>query len=314
MPAIDSFRGNHSGRNVAITKMTASATVTVCAKVIHNRLSMVTRHPIEKEAAGMAKTAEIQNTVSRESLSRTLSDLLETERFTDYCPNGLQVEGKARIGLLVTGVTASFAFLEAAIAAGADAVLVHHGWFWRGEDPRIIGPKRLRLAAVLRAELNLYGYHLPLDAHPILGNNAQLARLLDWPIDPVAVARFGDQGLGWCADLPGPTQTSDLCKRLERALNRAPLAVGALDRPIRRLAWCTGAAHSMLAQAIDAGADAFVSGEINEPTVHLAREAGVIYIAAGHHATECWGVQAVGAEVAHKLGIEHRFIDDSNPV
>ena len=262
----------------------------------------------------MATTVEIQNTVSRELLSKTLSDLLETGRFTDYCPNGLQVEGKGQIGLLVTGVTASLAFLEAAIAAGADAVLVHHGWFWRGEDPRIIGPKRLRLAAVLRAELNLYGYHLPLDTHPILGNNAQLARLLDWPIDPVVVSRFGDQGVGWCAELPSPTNTGELCMRLERALNRAPLAVGALDRPIRRLAWCTGAAHSMLAQAIDAGADAFISGEINEPTVHLAREAGVIYIAAGHHATERWGVQAVGAEVAQNLGIKHRFIDDSNPV
>jgi dinuclear metal center YbgI/SA1388 family protein len=275
---------------------------------------MVAKHPIDKEAAEMATTVEIQGTVSRELLSKTLSDLLETGRFTDYCPNGLQVEGKGQIGLLVTGVTASLALLEAAIAAGAEAVLVHHGWFWRGEDPRIIGPKRLRLAAVLRAELNLYGYHLPLDTHPILGNNAQLARLLDWPIDPVIVSRFGDQGVGWCAELLSPTNTGELCMRLERALNRAPLAVGALDRPIRRLAWCTGAAHSMLAQAIDAGADAFVSGEINEPTVHLAREAGVIYIAAGHHATERWGVQAVGAEVAQKLGIKHRFIDDSNPV
>lgn len=257
---------------------------------------------------------EIQNTVSREALSKTLSDLLETERFSDYCPNGLQVEGKAQIGLLVTGVTASLAFLEAAIVAGADAVLVHHGWFWRGEDPRIIGPKRLRLAAVLGAELNLYGYHLPLDAHPTLGNNAQLARLLGWPVDSVVVRRFGDQGLGWCADLAMPTNARDLCIHLESALNRTPLAVGALDRPIRRLAWCTGAAHSMLPQAIDAGADAFVSGEINEPTVHLAREAGVTYIAAGHHATEAWGVQAVGAAVAQTLGIEHRFIDDPNPV
>jgi dinuclear metal center YbgI/SA1388 family protein len=275
---------------------------------------MVAKHPIDEEAAGMAKTAEIQNTVSRELLSRTLSDLLETGRFTDYCPNGLQVEGKARIRLLVTGVTASLAFLEAAVAAGADAVLVHHGWFWRGEDPRIIGTKRLRLATVLRAELNLYGYHLPLDAHPSLGNNAQLARLLGWPNEPNAISRFGDQGIGWCADLPRPTETTSLCDRLERALNRTPLAVGALDRPIRRLAWCTGAAHSMLSQAIDAGADAFVSGEINEPTVHLAREAGVIYIAAGHHATERWGVQAVGAEIARALNLEHRFIDDSNPV
>lgn len=256
----------------------------------------------------------VRPTVSREALSRALSELLETERFTDYCPNGLQVEGKATVGLLVTGVTASLGFLEAAIAAGADAVLVHHGWFWRAEDPRVLGPKRVRLAATLRAELNLYGYHLPLDAHPSLGNNAQLAHRLGWPLQPEAITRFGDQSLGWCADLPDLTHAAELCQRLEQALGRAPLAVGALDRPIRRLAWCTGAAQSMLAQAIAVGADAFVSGEISEPTVHLAREAGVVYVAAGHHATEQWGVQAVGAHIAGRLGIEHQFIDDWNPV
>jgi dinuclear metal center YbgI/SA1388 family protein len=263
-------------------------------------------NPIAKKA--------LKPTVPREALSEALSELLETERFTDYCPNGLQVEGKAAVGLLVTGVTASLGFLQTAIAAGADAVLVHHGWFWRAEDPRVVGTKRVRLAAVLGAELNLFGYHLPLDAHPSLGNNAQLARLLGWPHQPEVITRFGEQGLGWCADLPHQTHAAELCELLERTLERAPLSVGALDRPIRRLAWCTGAAQSMLAQAIAVGADAFVSGEISEPTVHLAREAGVVYIAAGHHATERWGVQAVGAHIAETLGIEHQFIDDWNPV
>jgi dinuclear metal center YbgI/SA1388 family protein len=264
----------------------------------------------ESQLGNKANSSE----VSREVLSTALHGLLEADRFADYCPNGLQVEGKATVALLVTGVTASLAFLEAAILAGADAVLVHHGWFWRGEDARVVGTKRARLAKALAADLNVFAYHLPLDCHGTLGNNAALANLLGWPSRPEAITRFGEQQLGWCADLATPTSTSALCAELEHALQRPALAVGAIDRPIRRLAWCTGAAQSMLAQAIAAGADAFVSGEISEPTVHLAREAGVVYIAAGHHATERWGVQAVGRHLAQELGIAHQFIDDPNPV
>jgi len=254
------------------------------------------------------------NSVNRDALAGALQELLNADRFADYCPNGLQVEGKERVSLLVSGVTASLRFIESAIAAGADAVLVHHGWFWRGEDARVVGPKRARLARALGADLNVYAYHLPLDCHERLGNNAQLALQLKLPSAPEHIQRFGEQGIGWCCELAAATTAPALCAVLEERLGRAPLAVGALERPIRRLAWCTGAAHSLLSSAIAAGADAFISGEINEPTVHLAREAGVVYIAAGHHATERFGVQAVGNEIAQRLGIAHRFIDDPNPV
>jgi dinuclear metal center YbgI/SA1388 family protein len=196
------------------------------------------------------------------------------------------------------------------MALRADAVLVHHGWFWRGEDPRPIGPRRERLRLALESGIHLFGYHLPLDAHPELGNNVQLAVRLGWQVD----ARLGEHGLICLHELPAAITAASLAMRLRRRLDRVPLAVGALDRPIRRIAWCTGAAQDMLQQAIDAGADAFVSGEISERTTHLAREAGVVYVAAGHHATERDGVQALGEHVARRFGIVHRYVDDANPV
>jgi dinuclear metal center YbgI/SA1388 family protein len=239
-----------------------------------------------------------------------LDQLLEPGRFSDYCPNGLQVEGRERVRRIVTGVTASEALLRAAIDAGADAVLVHHGYFWRGEDARVVGTRRNRLKLLLQHDLNLFAYHLPLDAHAELGNNAQLARVLGWSVD----GRFGDGGLGCWTELRRPIAAAALASAVGRKLGRRPLAVGALDREVRRVAWCTGAAQDLLEAAIDAGADAFVSGEISERTTHLAREAGVVYLAAGHHATERFGVEALGAYAARQLGLEHRFIDDPNPV
>ena len=243
-------------------------------------------------------------------LSAFFETTLSASAFADYCPNGLQVEGERPVRRLVSGVTASAAFLEAAADAGADAVLVHHGWFWRGEDPRLVGIKGARVRRVIKAGFHLFGYHLPLDVHPVLGNNAQLAARLGWRVD----ARLGEHGLICLHDLPAARSVRSLSAALRRALGRAPLAVGALDRPIHRVAWCTGAAQDMLEQALAAGADAFVSGEISERTTHLAREAGVVYLAAGHHATERYGVQALGEHVARHFGIEHRFIDDDNPV
>ena len=220
------------------------------------------------------------------------------------------MEGARPIRRLVSGVTASLALIGAAIDDGADALLVHHGWFWRGEDPRVIGTRRARLDAVLRHGLHLFAYHLPLDLHPQLGNNARLAARMGWRID----GRAGDQQqIAW-HDLARPVTADAIGRSLARRLGRTPLAVGALERPIRRLAWCTGAAQDLLQQAIDAGADAFVSGEIAERTTHLAREAGVVYFAAGHHATERYGVQALGEHVAERLRLEHRFVDDDNPV
>ncbi len=220
------------------------------------------------------------------------------------------MEGERPVRLLVSGVTASAALLREAAALRADALLVHHGWYWRGEDPRLTGVRRERTRLVLDAGIHLFGYNLPLDAHPQLGNNAQLGRLMGWRVDE----RIGKYGLLCLHRLPAASDAKALSSALQRRLGRAPRAVGSLERPLRTIAWCTGAAQDMLEQAIDAGADAFVSGEISERTTHLAREAGVVYLAAGHHATERFGVQALGEHVAARLGIVHRFVDDDNPV
>jgi dinuclear metal center YbgI/SA1388 family protein len=249
-------------------------------------------------------------TVERAEMAAWLDALLESPRFADYCPNGLQVEGAPRVGRVVCGVTASLALVRAAARCGAQALLVHHGWFWRGEDPRVLGPRRERMATLLAHGISLFAYHLPLDVHPEFGNNVQLARRLGWP-DGEATGR---DGLLRVADLEAPIDADALRVRLLSGLSREPLLVGDLGRPIRRIAWCTGAAQDLLQQAIDAGADAFVSGEIAERTTHLAREAGVVYAAAGHHATERGGVQALGAALAGRFGIEVAFVDDPNPV
>ncbi len=247
--------------------------------------------------------------VGTPDLVRYLDELLGAAAMKDYCPNGMQVEGASVVSRAVFAVTASLAVVEQAAAAGAQALVVHHGWFWRGEDPRVVGTRRRRLAALLAADINLIGYHLPLDLHPELGNNAQLGRRMGWPIESTG----GEGGLIALARLPAPVSAQELGARLESALERAPLLVGDLARDIRRVAWCTGAAQDMLEEAVALGADAFVSGEISERTTHLAREAGVVYAAAGHHATERFGIQALGRHVAETFGIETVFIDDPNP-
>jgi dinuclear metal center YbgI/SA1388 family protein len=247
-------------------------------------------------------------------LNAALDSLLQPKRFRDYCPNGLQVEGKAKIVKVVSGVTASLAFLEKAIDAKADALIVHHGYFFRGEDERVIGQKRKRIATLLKADVSLFAYHLPLDAHPILGNNVQLGHVLGLTLS----ATFGDTAsgaaLGMYADVESEMPIDTFTKLLATKLGRQPMVVGVTQKPLKRIAWCTGAAQDMLQEAIDVGADAFVSGEISERTTHLAREMGVVYFAAGHHATERYGVQAVGREIAANLGLAHEFIDDDNPV
>ncbi|MDX9951290.1 MAG: Nif3-like dinuclear metal center hexameric protein [Methylophilaceae bacterium] len=236
--------------------------------------------------------------------------ILEVERFRDYCPNGLQVEGRQEVRSIVTGVTASMALLESAREAGADMVLVHHGYFWRNEDPRVVGIKHKRLRFLLTHEINLAAYHLPLDAHPELGNNAQLARLLGLSVEGVA----GEQSLVWHGSLPVAESLWDFQQRLGGVLQRQPQVVGDLKRQVRRVAWCTGAAQQYLETAIALGVDVFVSGEISEQTVHLARESGVSYIAAGHHATERYGVRALGQHLAQHFGLTHQFVDIENPV
>lgn len=245
------------------------------------------------------------------ALTRYLDDLLDVAKIRDYCPNGLQVEGRADVQSLVTGVTASDALIDAAIASGADAILVHHGYFWKGEPTPITGFKGRRIRKLIKADINLLAYHLPLDLHPQLGNNAQLGLQMGW----IAEGVFGDDGLG-VFGRPGGEQShvDALAQRLTDVLGRAPLVIGDPGQRVQRIGWCTGAAQGFLAAAIEAGCDAFVSGEISEPTVHLAREAGVAYLSAGHHATERYGVQALGAHLAEAHGLSHQFIDIDNPV
>lgn len=249
---------------------------------------------------------------SRTTLLQTLNDLLQPERFKDYGPNGLQVEGKPQITRLISGVTASRALIDAAIVERADAILVHHGLFWRGQDGRITGWMKERLRLLLAHDINLFAYHLPLDAHPEFGNNACLGQRLGWASD----AHFGEQNLG-CIASTHYDNAEALALHIGQILGRSTTLVQvqaqANHRPIRRVAWCSGGAQSYFEAAIAAGADAFVTGEISEPQTHLAREMGVAFIAAGHHATERYGVAAVAAQVAAQHGLEHIFIDIDNP-
>jgi dinuclear metal center YbgI/SA1388 family protein len=246
----------------------------------------------------------------RDDLARHLDGLLDAPRIKDYCPNGLQVEGRPEIDLVVSGVTASVALIEAAAAAGADALLVHHGYFWRGEDPRLVGARKRRIELLLAAGMSLFAYHLPLDLHPALGNNAQLARRLGL----VAEGRAGEQELVAYGSPEATCTLAELARRVEERLGRAPLVIGAAERVVRRLAWCTGAAQGFFETAIGLGVDAYITGEIAEQHVHLARESGVAFVAAGHHATERYGVQAVGEHLAATFGIRHAFIDIPSPV
>ena len=246
---------------------------------------------------------------SRDELESYLKSLLEVDRFKDYGPNGLQVEGKPEIHKLVSGVTASKALIEAAIAERADALLVHHGLFWRGHDGRLNGWLKARVALLIEHGINLYAYHLPLDAHPEHGNNAQFGARLKLAID----GRFGDQDLGFLGRSAQPLTAAALAALIQFRLGRAPLMVEGDGRPIQRLAWCTGGAQTYFEGAIAAGADAFLTGEISEQQTHLARETGVAFYACGHHASERYGAPAVGSHVAQLFGLEHRFIDIDNP-
>ncbi|MGB1091422.1 MAG: Nif3-like dinuclear metal center hexameric protein [Oceanobacter sp.] len=251
--------------------------------------------------------------LKRQQLINYLDELLQQKRFRDYCPNGLQVAGKEVVRHIVTGVTANQDLIEEAIALGADTLLVHHGYFWKGEDARVTGIKRERLKALLTHDINLIGYHLPLDAHPELGNNAQLAvqlglqteGLLD-PSDPWSVGNLGR--------LPESMPASEFAVQIGEVLDRQPLHIGEDEDIVETVAWCTGAAQSYLQQAIDAGVDAFITGEINEHAVHLARETGIHYFSAGHHATERYGVKALGERISEEFGVQVTFVDIDNPV
>ena len=248
--------------------------------------------------------------MQREDLNRYLDDLLEVSRFRDYCPNGLQVEGRGEIHRLVTGVTASVALIQAAHSAGADTILVHHGYFWKGEDQRITGTRRARIALLIEHGINLFAYHLPLDAHAALGNNAQLGMRLGL----IEQGRFADQDIGFWGNLAEPMTLDAYSGHVRSRLEREPLVIGDPAKVIRKIAWCTGAAQGFFDEAIRLGIDAYLSGEISEQQVHLARESGVAFIAAGHHATEKYGVQALGQHLATRFSLEHHFLDLPNPV
>lgn len=248
----------------------------------------------------------------RHQLLSTCDALLQPERFRDYGPNGLQVEGRLQVKKIVSGVTASLALIEAAIAAQADTLFVHHGLFWRGQNGCVTGWMRQRLALLLAHDINLLAYHLPLDAHPALGNNAQLGLRLGLQ----ASQRFGEQDLGFLgarADGASFASPQALSEHIQQQLNRPVTLVGGNSGEVKKIAWCTGGAQNYFEAAIAAGADAFITGEISEPQAHYARECGVAFLACGHHASERYGAPAVAAHVASQLGLLHEFIDIDNP-
>ncbi|SHG89464.1 Nif3-like dinuclear metal center hexameric protein [Ferrimonas marina] len=251
--------------------------------------------------------------MKRQELLAHLDTLLQPHLVKDYAPNGLQVEGKDEIHKVITAVTADQFAVDAAVEAGADCLLVHHGYFWKNEPAVITGMKKRRLQALLRHDINLIGYHLPLDIHPALGNNAQLAQLLGLEaVEPL------EAGNDTCLVLKGrlsqPLSGHELSQHIHQQLKRPPLHIAGHDRPIQTLAWCTGGAQDYIDQVAAAGIDAFLSGEVSERTYHSAVEQGIDYFACGHHATERGGVLALGEHLAQQFGLEVHFVDTPNPV
>lgn len=251
--------------------------------------------------------------VTLSELNAELNSLLRPGQFKDYCPNGLQVEGRSEVRKLITGVTASQALVDAACDADADAILVHHGYFWQGEDQRIQGIKRKRIKKLLENDVSLFAYHLPLDVHENLGNNVELAKLLGLEIDG-DIKKQDNRPLVLTGSLARELSFEGFVSLLTDKLGRAPQAIEGGSAGIKTIAWCTGAAQNYIELAIDAGVDAYLTGEISEQTFHSAKESGIHFFGAGHHATERYGVQAVGKYLAEKFSIEHHFIDMDNPV
>lgn len=250
--------------------------------------------------------------LTRELLNDILRQLLDTEQLQDYAPNGLQVEGRAQIRKLVTGVTASQALLEAAVAADADAILVHHGYFWKGESAAVVGMKQRRLKTLLTHDLNLFAYHLPIDVHPVLGNNVQLGQKLGLQaLTPLAGCQ--PHGVVYSGKFAAPKALATVIHELEALLDRPIVCAEDTQRPIQQVAWCTGGGQGFIDQAAAANMDLFITGEVSEQTIHSAREQAISFIAAGHHATERFGVRAVGEYLQTEHGIVHEFIDIDNP-
>ncbi len=263
---------------------------------------------------------ELNPMATLKQIENTLKELLQPDLFNDYCPNGLQIEGTPDVKRLITGVTACQALIDQAVEKKADAILVHHGYFWKGEAPCLTGIKRKRIATLIESNISLLAYHLPLDAHSGLGNNACVGNLLAKVLDIKQIIPGDESQLVWQAKLKNPVTSEVLRQHLADSLGHQSsssilhIAGGKDAGSIQNLAWCTGAAQGYIDQAADMGVDAYISGEVSEQTVHIARERGVHYFAAGHHATERFGVQALGNHLAKNLGIEHQFIDIDNPI
>lgn len=250
--------------------------------------------------------------VTLATLVGELDRYLDAARIADYCPNGLQVEGRGEVHRIVSGVTASQALLDAAVEQQADLVLVHHGYFWKSENPCITGMKQRRLKTLLANDISLLAYHLPLDVHPEVGNNVQLAQRLGLQVEG-ALEPGNPRSVGLIGRLPQVLAPAEFAAQVAQVLGREPLLIAG-ERPIRSIAWCTGAAQGYIEQAIAGGVDAYLTGEVSESTVHSARENGISFLAAGHHATERYGVQALGEWIAQRFGVEHHFVDCANPV
>jgi len=244
-------------------------------------------------------------------LVKQTGDYLNAAAISDYCPNGLQVEGRGEVSRVVSGVTASLALIEAAIGQQADVLLVHHGYFWKGENPCITGMRQKRLKALLAHDISLLAYHLPLDIHPEVGNNATLGRALGIAIEG-ELAAGNPRVVGLLGSLAEPLSAAEFAQRVEQVLGRKPLLVEG-DKPVQRIGWCSGGGQGFIDEAIAAGVDLYLTGEASEQTFHSARENGISFIAAGHHATERFGVQALGEWLAQRFGLFHQFIDCPNP-
>ncbi len=246
-------------------------------------------------------------------LEKYLDQILQPEAIADYCPNGLQVAGTRTINKIVTGVSACQQLIDAAIAADADALLVHHGFFWKHEDPCIVGAKHQRLSALLQHGMAMYAYHLPLDVHKEYGNNVQLAKRLHFNIAGTMDAS-GIPGIVFHGTLATPMTPAKLGETITTTLAREPLHIAGKAEIINTIAWCTGAAQNFIHDVLTLNVDAYLTGEISEHTVHAARDNGIHFYAAGHHATESYGVQVLGEHLAKKFAIKHEFIDIPNPV
>lgn len=250
--------------------------------------------------------------MQRREFNHLLNTILKPDAIQDFCPNGLQVEGREQVKKIVTGVTASQALIDAAISHNADTILVHHGYFWKGEAQPITGMKKRRIAALLEHDINLFAYHLPLDVHPVIGNNAQLAQLLDLEmtegLEPVA------NSVAVKGRLKTPMSGEQFAQKIAKVLNREPLVSLVRDEPIETIAWCTGGGQGYIDLAASLGIDAYLTGEASEQTIHSSREQQIDFFAAGHHATERYGVKALGELLAEQHGFDVTFIDIDNPV